>query len=85
MIDKNETKEIVIKIIAATLKREQSSISEDATLQNLGADSLDIIEIIMNIEEQFLIHIDDEKAEKLKTIQDVIEYVQELREEKKTQ
>lgn len=82
MIDKNETKEIVFKIIAVTLKREQSSISEDATLHNLGADSLDIIEIIMNIEEQFLIHIDDEKAEKLKTIQDVIEYVQQLREEK---
>jgi len=83
MIDKNETKEIVIKIIAEKLKREPSTVSESSTLQELGADSLDIIEIIMNVEEQFLIHIDDEKAEKLKTIEDVVEYVYQLRLEKK--
>ena len=50
-----------------------------STLQDLGADSLDMVEIIMKLEEQFGIEINDEDAEKLHNISDVVDYVQNLR------
>ncbi len=44
-------------------------------IDNLGADSLDIVELVMAIEEEFDIEIPDDDAEKIQTIQDVISYV----------
>ncbi len=64
------------KIIA-----EQLSVSEDEVVpgasfvDDLGADSLDLVELIMAMEEAFDIEIPDENAEKLKTVQDAIDYV----------
>lgn len=52
--------------------RPEASFSED-----LGADSLDLVELIMAIEEKFSIKIDDEEAAKLVTVQDAIDYLKD--------
>jgi acyl carrier protein len=63
--------------------REQLSVSEEdvvpqaSFVDDLGADSLDLVEMIMAMEEAFNISIADEDAEKIKTVQDVINYIQE--------
>jgi acyl carrier protein len=60
---------------------EQLSVSEDEVVptasfvDDLGADSLDLVELIMAMEEAFDIEIPDENAEKLKTVQDAIDYI----------
>ncbi len=78
-IEREDTKKKVISIIGEKLSIDTSTVNEEATLQSLGADSLDMVEIIMKIEEQFDIEINDEKAESLKNVKDVIDYVQTLR------
>ena len=76
MADNNSTDEKVIKIIAEYFKKEVEDISLDTNLINdLGADSLDVVEICMNFEEYFGIKIPDEDAEKIDTIQAIIEYI----------
>lgn len=69
----------VADIIAQKLSIDKSKITIQSTLQDLGADSLDVVEIIMKVEEQFNIEIDDEKAEQLKNVEDVVTYVDSLR------
>jgi acyl carrier protein len=44
-------------------------------IDDLGADSLDIVELVMKMEEEFGIEIPDEEAEKIKTVNDVIQYI----------
>jgi acyl carrier protein len=46
-----------------------------AFIEDLGADSLDIVELVMKMEEEFGIEIPDEEAEKIKTVNDVVEYI----------
>ena len=48
---------------------------ESTFIDDLGADSLDIVELIMDFEEEFGIEIPDEAAEKIKTVQDVVTYI----------
>ena len=50
-------------------------VRNDQTFEELGADSLDTVELIMEIEEEFEIDIPDEDAEKITTVQDAIDYV----------
>jgi acyl carrier protein len=50
--------------------------SEASFIDDLGADSLDIVELVMAMEEEFDIEIPDEDAEKLKTVQDVASYLE---------
>jgi acyl carrier protein len=78
-IEKNETASKVTSIIAEKLNMDVQSINAQSTLQDLGADSLDMVDIIMKIEEEFGIEINDEDAERLHNVQDVIDYVHELR------
>jgi len=73
--ERNDTHNKVIDLIAQELSIDKKTISEQSTLADLGADSLDIVEIIMKLEEQFGIEIKDEDAEGMKTIKDVIDYV----------
>jgi acyl carrier protein len=54
-------------------------IQEDSTIESLGADSLDRVEIIMSLEEKFGIEINDEEAEKLSTVRQAVDYVNSLR------
>jgi acyl carrier protein len=78
-IEMKETADKIISIIAEKLHIEPAIIKPESTLQDLGADSLDMVDIIMKVEEEFGIEINDEDAEKIHNVQDVINYVHELR------
>ena len=70
--------EKVRKIIADKLDIEPDKISPDASfLDDLGADSLDIVELIMELEEEFNLEIPDEDAEKIRTVADAVTYIEE--------
>ncbi len=73
-----ELKSKVIGIIAEQLGIEEEEIKLEASfVDDLGADSLDIVELVMALEEEYNIEIPDEDAEKIKTVQDAITYIQE--------
>ena len=64
------------KIIIDQLGIEEGKISiESSFIDDLGADSLDIVELIMALEEEFDIEIPDEDAEKIKTVGDAVNYL----------
>lgn len=64
------------KIIAEVLSIEPESITMDTTfIDDLGADSLDVFQIIMGIEEEFDIEIDNEDAESIVTVADAVEQI----------
>ncbi len=64
-------------IIAERLSIDESKITEKSSfIEDLGADSLDTVELIMQLEEAFDIQIPDEDAEKLTTVGDVIKYIE---------
>lgn len=68
----------VRSIIAQQLGAEESEITEDSHfIEDLGADSLDTVELVMALEEEFGIEISDEDAEKIQTVGDVIKYIKE--------
>jgi len=68
----------VKEIIADQLGVEIEKLKEDANfVQDLGADSLDVVELVMAFEEEFGIEIPDEDAEKIRTVGDVIKYLKE--------
>ena len=62
---------------------EQLDVSEDevtaaaSIVDDLGADSLDVVEIVMGLEEEFDVEIPDEDAEKITTVQEIMNYVEE--------
>jgi acyl carrier protein len=67
----------VKKIIAEKLSVDMEEVVPEASfVDDLGADSLDLVELIMSMEEEFDIDISDEDAEKLVTVKDAIEYIQ---------
>ena len=65
----------IVEVISEKLSMPAENISESATFKDLGADSLDIAEIIMSFEEVFGIEIKDEDAEKIKTVGDAVELI----------
>ena len=70
----NEEK--IIELIAENLDIDREKVALDASFQDdLGADSLDTVELVMAFEEEFDIEIPDEEAEKIRTVQDAINYV----------
>lgn len=77
--DRQDTTNKVLAIIAEKLNIKPDAIDVHATLQDLGADSLDMVEIVMKLEEEFNVEINDEKAESLKNVLDVVDYVHGLR------
>ena len=65
------------KIIAEKLSVDLEEVVPEASfVDDLGADSLDLVELIMSMEEEFDIDIPDEEAEKLLTVQDALDYVE---------
>jgi acyl carrier protein len=69
--------EKVKKIICEQLEvNEEDVVPEASFVDDLGADSLDQVELIMAMEEEFGISISDEEAEKIVTVRDAIEYIQ---------
>jgi acyl carrier protein len=66
----------VKEIVAEQLGKDANEITAGASfIDDLGADSLDIVELVMKMEEEFGIEIPDEEAEKIKTVNDVVEYI----------
>ncbi len=66
----------VIKIIEEQLGVDPDRIKPEASfIDDLGADSLDIVELVMAMEEEFDLEIPDDDAEKLRTVQDVLSYL----------
>jgi acyl carrier protein len=72
------TGERVKSIIAEQLGVESQKVTPEASfVDNLGADSLDTVELIMAFEEEFEIEIPDQEAEKIKTVADAIKYIED--------
>ncbi|MDB6097115.1 MAG: acyl carrier protein [Francisellaceae bacterium] len=68
--------ERVTKIIAEQLDVQETQVVSKASFGNdLGADSLDTVELVMALEEEFGIEIPDDDAQKIQTVQDAIDYV----------
>jgi acyl carrier protein len=66
----------VKEIIAEQLGADQSQVTGDASfMDDLGADSLDTVELVMALEEEFDIEISDEDAENIQTVQDAVDYI----------
>ena len=72
--DENKVKEIIAKELEVDAKQ---LTPEAKFIEDLGADSLDIVELVMALEEEFGLDIPDEDADKLKTVGDAMKYLQE--------
>ena len=72
----DEVKEVIV---------EQLNVNEDEVklesnfVEDLGADSLDVVELVMALEEKFEIEIPDEAAEKISTVKDVVDYIEKAK------
>jgi acyl carrier protein len=66
----------VAKIVVDRLGVEEAEVKLEASFKDdLGADSLDVVELVMELEDEFDIEISDEDAEKIATVTDVVEYI----------
>ncbi len=75
-MDKDKVFEILKEIIMEKLNVAEDQIKPEARFQeDLGADSLDVVELVMAIEEKFNIEVPDEDAEKIRTVGDAQEYI----------
>ena len=73
----SETPERVKKIVVEHLGVEAEKVTEEASfIDDLGADSLDIVELVMAFEEEFGVEIPDDAAEKISTVKDAIDYIE---------
>ena len=70
----NKVKEIIVEQLGVA---ETAVVPEASFIDDLGADSLDIVELIMALEEEFEIEIPDSDAEKVVTVNDVVEYIKD--------
>ena len=70
-----KTKAVVVEKLSIPIE----NITPDSTLKDLGADSLDIVEMIMTFEEVFGIEIKDEDAERITTVKDAADYLHAAR------
>jgi len=72
----NEIEQRIKKIVAEQLGVKEDEIKNESSFVNdLGADSLDTVELVMALEEEFECEIPDEHAEKINTVQEAIDYV----------
>ena len=64
-------------LVSKHLNIDEKEVTKEASfIEDLGADSLDTVELIMSFEEEFNIEIPDEDAESIKTVQNVVDYIQ---------
>ena len=73
----SETADRVKKIVVEHLGVDAEKVTEEASfIDDLGADSLDIVEVVMAFEEEFGVEIPDDAAEKIATVKDAIAYIE---------
>ena len=78
MAAEQEIQERVIQIISDKLALDPDQITPDSRFnEDLGADSLDVVELLMALEDEFGLTIDEEEAENIVTVRDVVRYIQE--------
>ncbi len=66
----------VTKIVVDRLGVEEAEVKPEASFKDdLGADSLDVVELVMELEDEFDLEISDEEAEKISTVADVVDYI----------
>ncbi len=76
MASREEIQGKVVDIIAKSFKLDPTTVTLDKSFQDdLGADSLEIVELVMALEEEFGIEISDEDAEKIRTVGDAVEFI----------
>ena len=75
-LDAQQLEAKLIKVVAEKLNIEAKNVSAASRFQeDLGADSLDIVELLMEIENEFGVSISDDESEKLKTVGDAIQFI----------
>ncbi len=74
MAVEDKIKDIIVEQLGVSA---EEVVTEASFIDDLGADSLDIVELVMAIEEEWGLEIPDDDAEKIQTIQDAINYVEE--------
>ena len=74
--------EKVISIVSEGLNVSKEDVARERSFQDLKADSLDVVELVMEFEEEFDIEIPDDDQEKIVTVGDAIDYIEKKREEK---
>ena len=73
---KREVPEKLVELIVEQLGVAKEQVTEDATFDSFGADSLDKVELVMELEEEFEMLVPDDEAEKLKTVGDAMDYIE---------
>ena len=70
--------EKIKKIIAEQLDVEESTITEASSItDDLGADSLDVVDLVMSIEDEFGVEIPEDQVENIKTVGDIVKYIED--------
>ena len=70
--------EKVKKLISEQLDVEESVVTEAASItDNLGADSLDVVDLVMSIEDEFSVEIPEDQVENIKTVGDIVKYIED--------
>jgi len=76
-MDSAVMREKVVDIISNQLGIEKADVTPEASVvDDLGADSLDVVELVMALEEEFNLEIPDEEAEKIKSVQDIFSHME---------
>lgn len=68
--------EKVKKLIVEQLDVDENKLTMDTTFEDIDADSLDVVELVMALEEEFSLEIADEEVEKIKTVGDIVTYIE---------
>lgn len=77
-MDRTDIRNKVIALLGHILKVSKESIKDESTLESLGADSLNRVQIVMELEDAFGVEISDDDAEKLTTVNSTVEHIQQL-------
>ncbi len=72
--------EKIRKILCEQLDIEEDAVSMESNIaEDLGADSMDVVDLIMSIEDEFEVEVPDEKIESIKTVGDVVNYIEQMK------
>ncbi len=78
MVELTDIRDKVVSILAHILKISKETITDESTLESLGADSLNRVQIVMELEDAFNVEISDDDAEKFITVKDTVEHMHKL-------